>query len=111
MQAELRLDLRESAIEHDAIRPGEPQASELVRRILSTDPAEQMPPPESNAKLTDAQKQLLQDWIAAGADYEPHWAFTPPQRPAVPATDAGDPAEPAVNPIDHFVRRGWRATG
>src|SRR3954452_18075823 len=34
--------------------PGDPEASELIRRIESTDPAEHMPPP-------DAGKQLLDD--------------------------------------------------
>ena len=42
-----------------AIVPGEPDDSEMIRRILSDDPEEQMPPPETKKKLTDAQKELL----------------------------------------------------
>ncbi|MFV0444053.1 MAG: DUF1553 domain-containing protein [Planctomycetaceae bacterium] len=102
-QAELRLDLREAAIEHGALQPGKPEESELLRRILSTDPDEQMPPPESNAKVTDAQKELLRAWIAAGADYEPHWAFRAPERPQLPPVDEAVVAEIGDNPIDRFT--------
>ena len=42
-----------------AIAPGEPDASELIRRILSDDADERMPPPETKKKLTAAQKELL----------------------------------------------------
>src|SRR5262245_47845337 len=43
-QAELRLDLRDAAVEKGAIAPGKPGQSELIRRILSHDPDERMPP-------------------------------------------------------------------
>src|SRR5437763_7303797 len=62
-QAELRLDKREVALEKKAIVPGDPDSSEMVRRILSHDPDEQMPPPVTKKKLTDAQKKLLVSWI------------------------------------------------
>lgn len=39
-----------------------------------------MPPPESGRALTSAQKQVLQQWISSGAEYQPHWAFVPVQR-------------------------------
>src|SRR3954467_4154940 len=58
-QAELRLDKREAAIDKKAIVPGNADASEMIRRILSDDGDEQMPPPETKKKLTDAQKKLL----------------------------------------------------
>ena len=54
-KAGLRLDQREVAIEMSAIAPGEPDASEMIRRILSGDPDEVMPPPETKKKLTSAQ--------------------------------------------------------
>src|SRR5687768_16152686 len=59
-----------------AIVPGEPEESELVRRIFSAEDSERMPPPDSKKALTDAEKSLLKQWIAAGAKYEAHWAFT-----------------------------------
>src|SRR5262245_59650685 len=76
-QAELRLDQRESAVEKGAITPGKPEESELVRRISADDPDEVMPPPSTKKSLSASQKDLLRRWIAAGAEYQPHWAFIP----------------------------------
>ncbi len=82
-QAELRLDVRESAIElhddHPAILPGEPGRSELMNRIKSTDPSLRMPPPETGEPLSAADVQLLSDWISQGADYDPFWSLVPPR--------------------------------
>ena len=77
-QADLRLDTAEGATaDRDgarAIVPGNPQASELITRVHSTDTAVVMPPPESNKRLTAAEKVLLEEWIKAGAPREAHWA-------------------------------------
>ena len=79
-EGELRLDVREAAVKTRAIVPGDLEASVLIRRILSNDPDEQMPPPDSGESLTDAQKEILQRWISAGAEYRDHWAFIAPQQ-------------------------------
>src|SRR2546428_10174581 len=71
-KAKLRLDVREVALEREAIVPGKPDKSKLVEHIFSTDPDELMPPAKSGKKLKPAQKELLKDWIAAGPDYELH---------------------------------------
>lgn len=89
-QAEMRLDQRDEAVKpagsgERPIVPTEPAASELIRRINSSDPDEQMPPPSTKLQLSAAQKETLRKWIAAGAEYKPHWAFVPPQRPKVPS--------------------------
>ena len=65
-KADLRLDLRDEALKAEAFVPGKPDESELVARILSTDPDEQMPPPKSNKKLDARQKEILKRWVAAG---------------------------------------------
>ena len=88
-EASLRLDVRESAIaaaDSGAIPivPGKPDASELLKRICAADPDLQMPPPAANKPLSDWQRQILRDWIAAGAEYESHWAFQPPRQAALP---------------------------
>src|SRR5262245_1335185 len=83
-KADLRLDRREVAVEMGAIAPGDVEGSEMIRRIMSEDPDEQMPPPETKKKLTDAQKKLLAHWIKQGAEYQPHWSLIPPVRPEVP---------------------------
>src|SRR4051812_40855829 len=104
-QAELRLDKREVAVEKKAIVPGNADASEMIRRILSDDADEQMPPPVTKKKLTDAQKKVLVEWIKKGAEYQPHWSLIAPVRPLVP-TVAGvsEPGHKWIrNPIDNFV--------
>jgi hypothetical protein len=96
-KADVRLDTEQGQRAGGAVVPGKPGESELVRRILSNDPGERMPPPKSNRKLTAAQKETLYRWVAQGAKFEGHWAFRPPARPPVPAV-AG-----TTNPIDAFV--------
>src|SRR6266536_3402006 len=61
-KAKLRLDIREVAIEREAIVPGKPEQSKLVEHIFSTDPDEIMPPPKTHKTLTQAQKELLKNW-------------------------------------------------
>jgi len=68
-----------------AIVPGKPAESELISRIFSTDNDELMPPPEAHKTLTPAQKEALKKWIEQGAEYQAHWSYISPQRPAVPA--------------------------
>ena len=99
-KADLRLDQREVAVNMGAIVPGSPDESEMLRRVLSTDPDVMMPPPATKKALSEGQKQTIARWISAGAEYQPHWSFIPPVRPAPPAV-----AEAAWvrNPIDNFV--------
>lgn len=97
-QAELRLDQAEGSkrvLSRNAAR-----ASELERRISSTDPDEVMPPPDSKRELSNKQKLLLEKWIASGAKYEQHWSFVPLRKPAVPEPDDLVAVE---NEIDSFV--------
>ncbi len=98
--ADLRLDVRENAIESLAIVPNDPSASKLVERILSHDPESQMPPPTSKKSLSNAQKDLLQKWIQQGARYSKHWAFIAPVIPPLPTMHGSNWASHA---IDHFV--------
>jgi hypothetical protein len=108
-QAELRLDKREAAVEKKAIVPSDAEASEMIRRILSDDADEQMPPPETKKKLTDAQKKLLVDWIKKGAEYQPHWSLIVPVRPPVPKVEKV--ASLVRNPIDNFVAAKLESVG
>jgi hypothetical protein len=83
-KAELRLDSREAAMKEaesgeKAVVPGNPDASELVRRILSDDRDEIMPPPSTKHELTEQQKDILKRWVKGGAEYVPHWAFAAPK--------------------------------
>ncbi|MEZ6058557.1 MAG: PSD1 and planctomycete cytochrome C domain-containing protein [Planctomycetaceae bacterium] len=106
-EADLRLDRREVAVKQ-AIVPGHPEQSELMRRILSDDPLDQMPPPEVKDRLTVAQKQLFKRWIEEGAEYAKHWAFVPPEKPAIPLVQN---IKWPRNEIDHFVLSRLEANG
>lgn len=100
LKGKLRLDVRELAVKREAIVPGKPGESELVSRIDSADPGRRMPPSKSNKTLTQAEKLILKQWIAEGAEYKVHWAFVTPQRPALPMIKQRDWSR---NPIDHFI--------
>ena len=100
-KAGLRLDTRAGALAGQAVVPGEPSQSELIRRINSSDPDVQMPPPTSGKALTIAQRELLTRWIASGAQWQDHWSFITPVRPVLP--QPGGVSEWARNPIDHFI--------
>jgi hypothetical protein len=99
-KAKLRLDVRDVAVARSALVPGKPGESKLVARIFSEDPDEVMPPPKAKKPLTAQEKETLKRWIAEGVDYEAHWAFVPPARPALPAVRN---AAWVRNPIDRFV--------
>lgn len=85
--------------------PGKPEASEIIRRLLSEDPKEMMPPPKQRAKhaVTSAQVSMLKQWITEGADYVAHWAYQPIQRVEPSAKDQ--------HPIDSFLRERLQREG
>ncbi|QDU54042.1 PSD1 and planctomycete cytochrome C domain-containing protein [Aeoliella mucimassa] len=89
-----------------AIVPGEPDESELVRRIASTDEFERMPP--EGEPLTPDEIALLRQWVAEGAEYEKHWAFLPPEAQPVPEVKQ---TSWVANPIDAFVLAKLEAAG
>ncbi|WP_437203261.1 PSD1 and planctomycete cytochrome C domain-containing protein [Planctomicrobium sp. SH664] len=104
-EAGLRLDHREGALlqlesGERAIVPGEPDQSELLHRITTTDTSVRMPPVETGKSLQPEEVDLLRRWIEQGAGYEDHWAFRPVQDPVPP--EVSDPSWPR-NGIDHFV--------
>ena len=85
--------------------PGDPEASELIYRIFADDPEEHMPPPETRAPLTAAQKEIIRRWIAEGADYS--------DRPFLPLDPSGsvcsrlhhlEPTPPTSQPLQGLPR-------
>jgi hypothetical protein len=104
----LRLDLAEDSRKPAksgaaAIVPGKPDASEMLQRIAAADPDDAMPPAKTGKKLTAEQAATLRQWIAEGGAYQGHWAFLPPERPAIPQPDAAAPSAWRENPIDAFL--------
>lgn len=102
-EAGFRLDQRDSATgEADSggrpIVPGDPDASQLMQRITATDQYEVMPPPDSHkSRLTAEEIERIRRWIAAGAEYEPHWSLIPPRRPELP------PVADRPHPVDRWI--------
>jgi hypothetical protein len=97
----LRLDERAAAFKGGksglaAIVPEHPEQSELFQRVSSHEPDTVMPPPRHKKPLDEKQIATLKKWIAEGARYETHWAFTPPVKAQLPAAGTSQP-------IDAFV--------
>jgi len=106
-EGKFRLDLEEEAFQalgdnkdYHAIVPGKVGKSWVVNRILSNDPDEVMPTPDSHLKLTIAEKATIIKWIEQGAKYDKHWSFKQPKKKELPAvTNKNWPK----NPIDYYV--------
>lgn len=119
VQAGLRLGSRSQMLRGGdsgaAVVPGEPDESLLIRAVRY-EGVYDMPP---DGKLPDATIADLERWIRGGAaapagDERPaespdgwekpageHWAFRPPQEPAVP--HSGPFGDWSDNPIDRFI--------
>ena len=101
------------------IVPGQPDQSELLRRITSTHKDEQMPP--KGARLDSAVVETFRAWIASGAEWpesgsaiaeatatSDHWSFQPITQPELPTVK--DPTW-AINPIDRFIQAAREEAG
>lgn len=105
-KGDLRLDLRAEALKPAKsgdipIVPGRPEKSSIIDRILTADEDDLMPPEKTHKVLTPAQKDLFRRWVAEGAAYEAHWAYTPLVKPEPPKID-GTKFSPR-NAIDRFI--------
>ncbi len=81
-----------------AVVPGDPGASELLRRVSHRDPDQRMP--KEGAALSDEEIDRLRRWIEHGAEWTPHWAYVAPVDPGLPDVSADAWAR---NGIDRFV--------
>lgn len=91
--------LKENPTAH-ALVPFKPELSEVFLRVSATDTSILMPPPSSQLKLSPHEINLIGKWIKQGARYEKHWAFVPPQKPAL--LKVKKTAWPR-NDIDYFI--------
>ncbi|SMP70522.1 Planctomycete cytochrome C [Neorhodopirellula lusitana] len=102
-QAGLRLDTFAGATEdfggYAAVAPGDPDASEIIVRIVTDDEDMRMPPADHAEPLPAEDVEILRKWIEQGADYQIHWSFNPPQRPEVPAEIGSEPQDA----VDYFI--------
>ncbi|MCR6721885.1 MAG: DUF1549 domain-containing protein [Chitinophagaceae bacterium] len=80
-----------------AIIPGNPDASEMIRRLTLKDPEERMP--YKHEPLTKEEISILRAWIKQGAKWGDHWAYLPVENVKVPKTDGNW----GNNAIDAFI--------
>ncbi|MBC7892291.1 MAG: DUF1549 domain-containing protein, partial [Sphingobacteriaceae bacterium] len=114
-KAGLRFDLPESAFAYQskesgrhALVPGSRGKSEVVARILSANPKERMPTPESHLTLSAEEKATLLRWIEDGAEYKPHWSLVAPVKPEIPEVKKEGWVK---NDIDRFVLKKLEEKG
>lgn len=100
----LRLDQQDSATKdlggYAAIKPGDPDASEIMIRVTHDDPDMRMPPNGAHPPLNDSQIATLRRWIQSGGEYETHWSFVAPKQPQLP--EVNDPSW-CAGEIDRFI--------
>jgi Protein of unknown function (DUF1549)/Protein of unknown function (DUF1553)/Planctomycete cytochrome C len=80
------------------IVPGDPDRSELMARLTTTDSEARMP--YHGPALRPEQISLIRQWIKDGAKWQDYWAFVPPTPQALPEVKE---ANWVRQPIDRFV--------
>jgi hypothetical protein len=106
-KSSFRVDTRENALKdlggYAGVVPGDLMKSELSVRIhLDKDDDDLMPPLDSNRTLSDREKDLLDQWIREGAEYDQHWAFKKPVKAEFPKLEP-ETEKWVRNPIDRYV--------
>jgi mono/diheme cytochrome c family protein len=103
----LRLDIPEIAYGElaknrgkHAIVPGNPDKSQLFRRVTASNIEDRMPPPDTHLVLSKRDIALLDRWIRQGARYERHWAYVPPVESKALPTPWGSRA---INQVDRYI--------
>ena len=94
--------------EKPTVIKGKPMDSGLFLRLITPDPDELMPPPETHKTLKPAEIAAVKSWIEQGAPWQPHWSLIAPTRPALPTVTAKDWVK---TPVDAFVLQKLEAKG
>ncbi len=91
-----------------AIIPGDPDHSEMIRRINLKDPEERMP--YKHEPLNEEEKSILFNWIIEGAVWGDHWAYIPVKETPLPESKGfltglmSGSSSWEKNDIDYFIR-------
>ncbi len=93
-----------------AIIPGDPDHSEMIRRITLKDPEDRMP--YKHNPLSGEEIDILRRWIKEGATWGEHWSYVSVKEPPVPQLRTffglySKKSDWAKNDIDHFVEEKW----
>src|SRR5262245_60767644 len=112
-KADLRLDVKEDVYKdrggYALVTPGKLDESELYSRLVDTDEKQRMPPPNALRQLTPSEIDLFKRWIEQGGQWQGHWAYIKPDRPAPP--NVADERGFVRNPIDRFVLQKLQEKG
>ncbi len=95
-----------------AIIPGDPDHSEMIRRISLRDPEERMP--YKHDPLSGEDIHTLTRWIKEGATWGEHWAYVSVKPVPVPKLKTffgliDKRNEWANNGVDNFIQQKWQA--
>ena len=99
--------LRKTKSGRYGIVPGDPDHSEMIRRIMLSDPDERMP--YHHEPLSGKEISILTKWVKQGALWGNHWAYIPVARVDVPEPQThffgllGSGWSWPRNNIDHFI--------
>lgn len=112
-KADLRLDTEAGFFGKDGgaeavVIPGKPEESSLYDRLVTDNPDDLMPPPDSHKELKPEEIEIVRRWITEGAKWQPHWSFIRPENPAEP--EVSNPGW-ISNPIDRFILAGLDRAG
>ena len=80
-----------------AIIPGDPDHSEMIRRLTVNDPDERMP--YKHEPLNKEEIDILKRWIRQGAKWGDHWAYVAVEAVDIPKVETGW----TKNEIDNFI--------
>lgn len=91
-----------------AIIPGDPDHSEIIKRLTSKDPEERMP--YKHDPLSEEEISILKRWVKEGAVWGDHWAYVPVKPVDLPKPKGslfglmpGSKPDWARNDIDYFI--------
>jgi hypothetical protein len=112
-KGDLRLDVKDDVYKdrggYALVAPGKPDQSELYARLIDADEKQRMPPPDALRQLSKAEIELFKKWIEQGAEWQGHWAYIAPGRPAIPEGVAGGAF--IRNEIDRFTWKRFQEKG
>src|SRR5687767_12039991 len=103
-KAKLRLDTKEGALASKdgkfIIKPNDANASEVYKRLVTSDAEEKMPPADSHLTVSNDEIATIKRWIEQGASWEKHWAYVPVRVTEPPQVEG---AFSVCNEIDRFI--------
>jgi hypothetical protein len=112
-KGDLRLDVKDDVYQdrggYALVVPGKPDQSELYARLIDADEKQRMPPPDALRQLTKSEIELFKKWVEQGAEWQGHWAYITPGRPAIPEGVAGIAF--IKNEIDRFTWKRFQEKG